>query len=66
MSLDPYLRARLVETCTRLGLDPWETCIRPRLHARADATLALMADVRADAQRALGIRPRGRDGRFVA
>lgn len=64
--IDPYLRQRLTETCNRLGLPPWETSIRPRLHAQADAIAALMAQVRADAQAAQGIRPRDRHGRYTS
>lgn len=35
-------------------------------HAQADAIAALMAQVRADAQAAQGIRPRDRHGRYTS
>ena len=50
----------------RWSIDYWTVVTRPRLHARADAVLAMSADIRAGALAAQGIRPRGRDGRFVA
>jgi hypothetical protein len=65
MTLDPTVRALADAACHRLGLSPWDVLHRPRLHARIAAQDALMAQVRADAMRAQGKRPRGRDGRFV-
>jgi hypothetical protein len=48
-----------------LGLDPWTVLVRPRLWARADAVLAMSADIRAGALAAQGKPVRDARGRFV-
>jgi hypothetical protein len=49
----------------RWSIDYWTVVTRPRLHARADAVLAMSADIRAGALAAQGKPLRDARGRFV-
>lgn len=50
----------------RWGLSHWETVLRPRHHARIEATQRMLAATRAGALAAQGKRARDAKGRFMA